>query len=159
MRTMPSDTLMMVPSLRASAPSLNCSMRLLISSLISDGFKVVLDMVAFLNLGMLFQASDPMAGVLFDVFVSAGWPALSRGPQAAFESTCQRRGQTLQATARGAVNHLAAGIDHHAAKQRRVDLGLELDLALEAALERRLQLLGLGGIQRHRAGHLDLQLR
>jgi len=26
----------------------------LISSLISDGFKVVLDMVAFLNLGMLF---------------------------------------------------------------------------------------------------------
>jgi hypothetical protein len=58
-------------------------MRLLISSLISDGFRVVLDMVAFLNLGMLFQESDPMAGLLFDVFVSAGWPALSRGPQAA----------------------------------------------------------------------------
>src|SRR5690348_18315544 len=83
MRTMPSDTLMIVPSLRASAPSLNCSMRLLISSLISDGFRVVLDMVAFLNLGMLFQASDPMAGLLFDVFVSAGRPALSRGMQAA----------------------------------------------------------------------------
>jgi hypothetical protein len=49
-------------------------------------------MVAFLNLGMLFQASDPMAGLLFDVFVSAGWPALSRGPQAALESTCQRGG-------------------------------------------------------------------
>ena len=41
MRTMPSDTLVTVPSLRASAASLNFSMRVLISSLISDGLSVV----------------------------------------------------------------------------------------------------------------------
>jgi hypothetical protein len=36
MRTMPSDTEVTVPSLRASAASLTFSMRLLISSLISE---------------------------------------------------------------------------------------------------------------------------
>ncbi len=41
MLTMPSDTETIVPSLRDSAPSLTFSMRFLISSLISDGFKVV----------------------------------------------------------------------------------------------------------------------
>src|SRR5690606_18476878 len=41
MRTMPSDTLVTVPSLRASAASLTFSMRVLISSLISDGLSVV----------------------------------------------------------------------------------------------------------------------
>ncbi len=64
---MPSDTLMIVPSLRASAPSLNCSMRLLISSLISDGFKVVLDMVVIPKiLETVFSRVRPrMAGLLF----------------------------------------------------------------------------------------------
>src|SRR5882757_9267851 len=41
MRTMPSDTPVNVPSLRASAVSLNFSMRLLMSSEISDGLSVV----------------------------------------------------------------------------------------------------------------------
>ena len=41
MRTMPSDTPVSVPSLRASAVSLNFSMRLLMSSEISDGLSVV----------------------------------------------------------------------------------------------------------------------
>src|SRR3546814_19245352 len=47
MRTMPSDTLVTVPSLRASAPSLTFSMRVLISSLISDGLSVVVAIVLF----------------------------------------------------------------------------------------------------------------
>src|SRR3546814_7629330 len=47
MRTMPSDTLVTVPSLRASAPSLTFSMRVLISSLISDGLSVVVAIVSF----------------------------------------------------------------------------------------------------------------
>src|SRR3989339_647253 len=41
MRTMPSDTEVTEPSLRASAESLTFSMRVLISSLISDGLSVV----------------------------------------------------------------------------------------------------------------------
>ncbi len=41
MRTMPSDTLVTVPSLRDSAASLTFSMRFLISSLISEGLSVV----------------------------------------------------------------------------------------------------------------------
>src|SRR3546814_11291424 len=47
MRTMPSDTLVTVPSLRASAPSLTFSMRVLISSLLSDGLSVVVAIVLF----------------------------------------------------------------------------------------------------------------
>ncbi len=38
MRTMPSVTLTTVPSVRASDTTWNCSMRCLISSLISEGF-------------------------------------------------------------------------------------------------------------------------
>src|SRR5690606_16101211 len=45
-RTMPSDTLVIVPSLRASAVSLNSSMRCLMSSLISDGLIVVAILVS-----------------------------------------------------------------------------------------------------------------
>ena len=44
MRTMPSDTLVTVPSLRASAASFTFSMRVLISSLISDGLSCVVAM-------------------------------------------------------------------------------------------------------------------
>jgi hypothetical protein len=55
---------MIVPSLRASAPSLNCSMRLLISSLISDGFSVVLDMVIYPgNEKLLLNSPARMAGL------------------------------------------------------------------------------------------------
>src|SRR3546814_20502188 len=44
---MPSESLVTVPSLRASAPSLTFSMRVLISSLISDGLSVVVAIVSF----------------------------------------------------------------------------------------------------------------
>ncbi len=47
MRTMPSDTLVTVPSLRDSAASVTCSMRFLISSLISEGLSVVAILVSF----------------------------------------------------------------------------------------------------------------
>src|SRR5688500_5922158 len=47
MRTMPSDTEVTVPSLRASADSLTFSMRALISSLISDGLSVVVAIASF----------------------------------------------------------------------------------------------------------------
>ncbi|MNW09494.1 hypothetical protein D3C71_2065020 [compost metagenome] len=50
MRTMPSATEVTVPSLRASAVSLTFSMRVLISSLISDGLSWVLAIVVSLVL-------------------------------------------------------------------------------------------------------------
>src|SRR3546814_13672180 len=49
MRTMPSATLVTAPSLRASAARPTFSMRVLISSLISDGLSVVVAIASFLR--------------------------------------------------------------------------------------------------------------
>src|SRR5690606_22164806 len=124
MRTMPSDTEVTVPSLRASAASLTFSMRLLISSLISDGLSVCMG-------------------------VSLGRPA---GAGAWFKgkssSVRQYRAEARQLGPQRAVDHRVAGVDHRAADQALVDRRGQLDLAAEALAQRGAQLLQLVGGQR-----------
>src|SRR6185312_7506956 len=134
MRTMPSDTLVSVPSLRVSAESLNCSMRLLISSLISEGLSVVAM--------MFFLLRTPPA---------AAPPFNSR------ESVGQRGFEFGEAALQRAIDHGFAGVDHRTAQHRRVDAAFELDVAVETPLQSFDQSHGFGVIQRNRAAHMDLQ--
>src|SRR5690606_23567434 len=144
MRTMPSDTEVTVPSLRASADSLTFSMRALISSLISDGLSVEVAILVSCRAGL-----DPPRAVLR--FRSAG-----RNPPCEFKSMGQRGLQALQLAAHGTVDDDVAGIDHRAADQAGVDRGLDLDLAAEALAQRGLDRLQFGGLQRGGGGDLRL---
>src|SRR5690606_19984163 len=153
MRTMPSDTEVTVPSLRASAASLTFSMRLLISSLISEGLSWVLAIS-----GSSVRAS--------------GWCAVSGSCGGVASGGCrprrpcllaQCRLQARELAAQRAVDDDVAGADHRAADQRGVDRGIDFDLAAETAFERRadaghLGLRELGG-RRHRGAHDVLGVR
>src|SRR4249919_3541409 len=137
MRTMPSDTEVTVPSLRASAVSLTFSMRVLISSLISDGLSCVVAMG-----GSLEPALPPTCA-------KRNYLVRKRGLQAT-ELALER-----------AIDHHVAGVDHGAADQRGVDRGLDLDVAAEALLQRGLDAFQLAVAQRGRRGdaRLDHALR
>src|SRR4249919_183870 len=132
MRTMPSDTEVTVPSLRASAVSLTFSMRVLISSLISDGLSCVVAMG-----GSLEPALPPTCA-------KRNYLVRKRGLQAT-ELALER-----------AIDHHVAGVDHGAADQRGVDRGLDLDLATEALLQRGLDAFELAVT--HRGGRGDARL-
>src|SRR5690348_846377 len=132
MRTMPSDTLVSVPSLRVSADSLNCSMRLLISSEISEGLSVV---------AMMFF--------------------LLRAPPGAAprvrQSIRQRSFEFGEAALQRTVDHGFAGVDHRTAQHRRIDAALKLDVAVEAPLQGLYQSRGFAVVQRYRAAHVHFQ--
>src|SRR5690606_29760674 len=127
MRTIPSDTEVTEPSLRDSADSLTFSMRVLISSLISDGLSWVVA-IFFSWLG----GSDP--------------PSRSADivrPRVAF-SVGQCALEPLELALERTIDHHVARIDHRAADQRRINRRLDLDLAAEATLEAGADRLELG---------------
>src|SRR5688572_733625 len=143
MRTMPSATEVTTPSLRASADSLTFSMRVLISSLISDGLSVVVA-IALLP-GRMPRARHSDFGC---VVMGASCPGSVTGGRSgrspdherlltAHASLRQRRLQPRQLAAQRAVDDHVAGGDDRAADQGLVDRGLELDLAAEALAQRR----------------------
>src|SRR5690606_37503087 len=138
MRTMPSATLVTVPSLRASAARPTFSMRVLISSLIADGLSVVVAIASFLG------ARRPARGWI-QVRASL-WSVLLR----------QRGLQAFALALEPPVDDHFAGVDHRAADQALVDRGLELDLAAEALAQRRADRLQLGVRQRLRRSHRRL---
>src|SRR5690606_29181956 len=104
MRTMPSDTEVTVPSLRASAASATFSMRVLISSLISDGLSVVVAILVSLVPAL------PPAGFK-KVFTN--------------ELVRQRRVQARQLALDRAVDDDVGGRDQRAADQAFVDRRLD----------------------------------
>src|SRR6185312_3993101 len=106
MRTMPSDTETMVPSLRASAASFTFSMRLRISSLISEGLSVVAMLVSLITRRCAAHGE-------LNLLVQ------------------QRRLQAFQPPAHRAVDDHIAGVDHGAADHGRIDALLQFDLACE----------------------------
>src|SRR5690606_19825293 len=131
MRTMPSDTLVTVPSLRASAARPTFSMRVLISSLISDGLSVVVAIAFFLWRESLSAA--------------ARFKSVRDSGLGTRDSSLRQRGlQALELAFQGTVDDDVAGVDHGAADQALVDRGVDLDLAAEARAQRGLDRLELG---------------
>src|SRR5690606_25372725 len=119
MRTMPSATEVTVPSLRASADRPTFSMRVLISSLISDGLSCVVAMFVS-NVGRAWARHHGRR---------------ARGPPGECQSVCECVLHALQLAAQRAVDDGVAGVDHRTADQALVDRGLDLDLASEAAAQ------------------------
>src|SRR6476660_8850401 len=97
MRTMPSDTEVTVPSLRASAARPTFSMRFRISSLISEGLSVVVAMSVSCRAGL-----DPP----FFAIRSEG------RPKPAPRLTGQCGLQALELALQRAVDHHVACVDH-----------------------------------------------
>src|SRR5690606_7451355 len=102
MRTMPSDTLVTVPSLRASAARPTFSMRVLISSLISDGLSVVVAIAFFLWRQSLSAAAR--------IQIGSGLGTRDSGLGTRDSSLRQRGLQALELAFQGTVDDDVAGV-------------------------------------------------
>src|SRR5690606_32657443 len=143
MRTMPSDTEVTVPSLRASAASLTVSMRLLISSLISEGLSWVL----------AISGSSVRASGWCAVSGSCGGvaPAIA-GPQ----RPCllvQCRLQAAELAAQRTIDDDVPGADHRTADEGGVDRGFNFNRGAETTLQRGADTGHLGFRELGRRGH------